>query len=136
MKVIPVNQRQFEVMTLIDAHQGISFRELMELAAIKKDSTLSAIYGRLYNLGLARRDGKKGSYKFYSTGRAYGIEEVKPEVDLYLQNAAGVQLSDKQMECLKNNIHLPRTQLARKIGITKLELNFVLDKSIKNRKGQ
>lgn len=57
------------------------------------------------------------------------VDQIEiPEDDDLLHGAMAFELNEEQIKFVKVNKDMPRTQLAKKLGIGKLEMNVALDK--------
>ncbi|MBD0381218.1 hypothetical protein [Paenibacillus sedimenti] len=111
-------------------------------AQIKKETddnrhNMTSRTNKLIEFGALIRTGGKRSfvytvvpdieYEIIQERRAQ--KELMIEVeDRLLDNLQVFELTEEQQQRLKENQHLGRTALAAKLGISKLQLNYVLDK--------
>lgn len=133
--MIKLTPLQASIMTVIDANPGISFKEIVSQSSITINCGSGTIRG-LIKKKMIIREGTTHKFKHYSVGIAYEVikkaepiatDVMQSKVDPELLKAASFQLTDDQRLYLDNHRHLSRSELARKLGIPKLELNFVMD---------
>ncbi|WP_042159957.1 MarR family transcriptional regulator [Paenibacillus gorillae] len=137
--MIELTVPQYDLMQVISKHPGIRYGEILEKELIRTE----VISGHLHALtkkGLVRKEGEKSRFKFYSTGLEYRLESetgvsgttIKPnKVDKLINDALNTELTAEQQRILKENKHLPRTELSRLIGISKFTLNLLMDRGLK-----
>ncbi|OBZ15143.1 hypothetical protein [Bacillus sp. FJAT-26390] len=132
--MIQLTAMQKSIMDVIAAHDGIKYGDMMEKSGILLSNGTGTIQS-LLNKKLIIRKGKQRRFFYHWTGIPYGALpegdqvyiELPASPDPFLKRSASIQLTSEQRFYLDNHKHLPRTQLARKLGISKLELNFAMD---------
>ncbi|ACT00272.1 hypothetical protein [Paenibacillus sp. JDR-2] len=142
--MVKLTTKQWELVKVVQANPGIKFRLMLELTGFtgKRVSAFSDLAKTLVDRDILRRTGNKRHYQFY-IAEGFDLDSVvtsdpapgmkKPdENDPLIQEALEISLSDEQITYLKSNNHLPRRQLAEKLGISKLALNLFLIKLNQN----
>lgn len=91
---------------------------------------------KLKDAGLIKQQGVKGKKQHYEAVPAeYTVDEPpskQPELvldtspDPLIRRAAKVQLCEDRMFYLKNHLHEPRSVLAKKLGLRKIEVTVLL----------
>ncbi|GKU79798.1 helix-turn-helix domain-containing protein [Paenibacillus sp. L3-i20] len=137
--MVVVTERQQGVLKLIEANEGISIKELLQLV-YNSQSSLSGIMTNLVNKGLIRKAGSKRECRYYPTGVDYSVKsDITPRGvlnDELLNNLSNIEMTEEKLKDLHANLHLPRRQLAALLGISKLVLNQYMDKhEITSKKG-
>jgi hypothetical protein len=88
---------------------------------------------RLIFLGFVTREGRKHHYTYTFADMPYVVvtRRVYPkpalEPDPFLDRARAYHLTADQLFYLRNHRYQKRTILAKRLGLSKLELNFALD---------
>ncbi|MGO4376218.1 MarR family transcriptional regulator, partial [Paenibacillus sp. MCAF20] len=131
-----VSAMQAAVIDAVKEKPGIQYDELLEATGLTKGS-LSSTLKRLVGRKSIDRKGKKRNYKFFPILMEYVIvksAEVRNpppkeiEVPPDLAAIAAFELTEDQKLYIKGHMHIPRSELARRLGVPKLELNFALDR--------
>ena len=100
------------------------------ISAALKIKDISARLTPLWKKGAIERSGTNKNYVYWYSGKPYkvgiaprvwAVKEVK--LDKGLQAIQDFRLSEEQLLFIKSNKHLSRTELAKRLGISKLELN-------------
>ncbi|MGO4496404.1 hypothetical protein AB4114_10960 [Paenibacillus sp. 2RAB27] len=93
---------------------------------------------RMIDLGFMTREGQPKKYKYHVVDKPYVVVEIRKTEDIniptfedkYLNDLVNVSLSEENLRFLRENKDLlSRSQLAEKLGISKLELNQVMNKT-------
>lgn len=101
----------------------------------KTSNSLGMAMTDLVRLGAITRSGVERHYRYSWSGLPYTIG-VKPRdtviadtpADPLIMELTQVNLPADKLDALMKNLHLPRHKLARRLGISKLELNQAMDK--------
>ncbi|MFD1955977.1 hypothetical protein ACFSL6_17815 [Paenibacillus thailandensis] len=130
--MIHLSSKHLQVLQIIEASPGIKYSDIFEQAKASHGQhwVMTAIK-TLLDKGLIYREGNKKHYQFYWTDVPYQVsEEVKHchrMPDLLIQNALS-ELTDEQKYYIRHHRkRMTRSQLAKKLGISKLALTLYLD---------
>lgn len=94
-----------------------------------------ALLSKLIDLDVVRRSGTRNSYAYSPKPLTYEIikQRTRPpsnydlSTDELITESQNIELTDDQLYYIKNNFKIMgRSQLAKNLGITKLQLNFAL----------
>lgn len=124
---------QASIMSAIEDNPGIMYGDILKISGVAHGNGTGTVTS-LLKKKMITREGKTHKYKYYSAGMAYTVvERVIPELkvvpvqtDSLIEQAISVQLTDEQKFYVKNHKHVPRTKLAARLGLTKLQLNFAI----------
>ena len=130
---IQLTTNMASIMAAIEAKPGIQYGEILAHAGIPH-GTVSRTVHTLVKKKLVIREGRKHSYKHYGTGQKYEVvDKVKAKVrvapsrpDRLMERVASAQFTDDQKLYVKNHKHVPRSKMAARLGMSKLEFNFAL----------
>lgn len=131
--MIQLTRLQTKIMDVIEANPGVMYGEILKISGVAHGNGTGTITS-LLKKEIVRREGTTHKYKYYSTGMAYTVvERVVPKLqiapnpmDWLLEKSLSVRLTDEQRFYVKHHKHVPRTKLAARLGLTKLELNFAI----------
>jgi DNA-binding Lrp family transcriptional regulator len=131
--LIRISKAQKDVADFIGANPDCLYGDIWRgMPAGFKEPNLGPILSELIRKGIVSREGRVKSYRYILTGSAYtDVREAKEpgdELDPLLESIAKASLTPEQIKLYKENRKLPRRQLAKLLGISKLELNQALDK--------
>lgn len=85
----------------------------------------------LHKLGAVVRKSVDGVYRYQSAGKPVMVGTQKPgpkPTEIAPDIMKDVGLRKDQMRYILQNLHLPRRELAKQLGMTKLDLNYAMDK--------
>ncbi|WP_028551743.1 hypothetical protein [Paenibacillus sp. UNC451MF] len=124
-----------EIIVYEGIKQGKSRHEISTDSGLHK-ATVSKFINILHRLWLIEYVGRKEKIKIYRAVSCEYVEvggyQEEPDVDRLLQKSIDIRLTDDQMFYLRNHKKMKRSVLAKKLGVTKLALNFTLDKLSKS----
>lgn len=131
--MIQLTTKQASIMAAIEAKPGIQYAEIIAQSGITH-GTVSQVAHKLLKKGMVVREGAAHSYKYYSTGKEYEVsDKVKAKIrvassepDKLIELAGTVKLTEEQKFYVKNHKHVPRSKMAARLGMSKLEFNFAL----------
>lgn len=118
---------------------GKPIQQIREETGEKRDRIYCRVR-RLMEIGALKQSGKRKSYVYTPVEVSYEVisprrspdeDKQVPIEDRLLDNLHVFELSEDQKWIMNENQHLGRTALAAKLGITKLQLNYVLYKASK-----
>lgn len=134
--MIPINKAEETIYNAIKANPGATTIMLVEATRMKRSHIITTIV-TLDRLGLIRKEGNNRNRTHYAIDLPTRCKEKgdtpvkppeKPEKDELLESLAAFTFTPKQLEIVKANEHLQRRELAKLLGIPKLELNVAMER--------
>lgn len=134
METVILTPKQGVVMDAIANTPGIQYKDIIKQTHIKHGSVSRTVIA-LMNKGLVTRKGTSHQFEQYWTGLEYEISEanvpreicvVQTATDRLINKAVAAQLTDEQRRYVKDHKDVPRSKLAARFGMSKLEFNFAL----------
>lgn len=131
--MIRLNARQMKVFEIIRANPGIKFGRLKELSEMSHGH-ISGVMSDLNRLGLLIKDGKPKGFEYrvkdipVKIRGETDVEETIKVPDSLLESLMTFTFTTKQLEIVRANKHLTRRELAKLLGIPKLELNIAMER--------
>lgn len=133
-----ISELQEIIVLALREHPGSSYAQMVKITGLPHggiDDKVKSLIAK----GIVSREGRLRHYRLFASDDPYEVTEggKRPKVpkgtiaDPALQEAAAFQLSHDQLVYIRNNKDLPRSELARRLGIGKLELNFAMDQKRK-----
>ena len=120
-------------MAAIEAKPGIQYAEILANSGILQGTVSQTVF-KLLKKGMVVRKGAAHSYKYYSTGQKYEVsDKVKSKIRVaasepveLIKLASTAHLTEEQKVYVKIHKHVPRSKMAARLGMSKLEFNFAL----------
>lgn len=139
---IVITEKQKQVYEMIKSNPKSGITKLTVLLGIT-NSAVSAATKVLMNKGMIVHEGASYAFKFTAVNVRYElkappktqnnynkkVDEIElPKDDELLHNVVSFEFTRDQIKIIKANKDMPRTQLAKKLGIGKLEFNAGLQR--------
>lgn len=133
--MIYVSKTKARIIEYVRANPGSAIAEIYNSIGISATNS-GTMLSDLVKVGALTRTGTLRYYKYFWSGAEYteGLkpreeyENDKPHEDLLLKDLENLELTEDQLLYLRNHTHLPRRELARRLGISKVELNQAMQK--------
>jgi len=132
--MVAITPKQKKVLKVIEAAPGSAMSNLCSALKLVRSDVADVVKG-LWRKGLVERRGLVKHYTYYPIQKPFIVTKNgrMPKghasiSDALVQQSSNYKLSEKQQVLLKDNADKPRSELARLLGISKLQLNFILDK--------
>lgn len=131
--MIHITKGQKEVADFIAGHPDCRFRDIRLGVPHIQATNLGTRLSELSRLKVVQRVGSRNNYRYILSGLPYTDEQApaaKTEAipDPFLSHIASVTLTPEQVQLFKANKSLPRSKLAKLLGMSKVELNAALEK--------
>jgi len=124
---------QAAIMAAIEAKPGIQYAEILANSGILQGTVSQTVF-KLLKKEMVVRKGAAHSYKYYSTGKKYEVsDKVRAKIRVaasepveLIKLASTAHLTEEQKVYVKTHKHVPRSKMAARLGMSKLEYNFAL----------
>lgn len=126
-----------EANTYEGVKQGLTIKEIAKKSGIGVDAIRHHIRFLLSVSIIVRHGHHKHNYTYTAVDKPYIVEKKEPKprskvaviaVDHLLDAALNIVLTEDQRFYLTHHKDRPRTVLARRTGLTRLQLNFALER--------
>lgn len=125
-----------ESITYEGLKQGLTLKEIAVQAEVNIEAVRQYVRFLLKNTMLERHGSNRRNYTYSIVDKPYRIGEREPrqrvkepfenETDTFLISAMNVKLTDDQLFYLKQHRSQNRTRVAKRLGLTKLEVCFAI----------
>lgn len=136
--MVLISKQQAQALSYVIEHPWSTLTEIRTATGISVTS-IPSVMMKLLERSLVERMGVDKHYKYKYTGLPYEIntkkfvppppKKAEVSLDGMLQDLVSIELTDDQLIYLRGHTHLPRRELSRKLGISKLELNQYMDRN-------
>lgn len=131
--MIVITPNQEKVLELFIQHPGSKVSFIAQLTDYKHVSSMAQT---LHKKGLLRRDGTERLYEYSPTFIKYFVTpngkkiftSFDIEEDPFLKRLSEFKFTPTQEEYVRKASHLTKNEIAKKLGISKLELNFGIER--------
>ncbi|MGM0882535.1 MAG: hypothetical protein ACQEXQ_16030 [Bacillota bacterium] len=129
--MISISEKLETILKVIPFGEGVKYGEIQRLLDVKNGYLVGSLQW-LVDKGLVNKEGVTRQYRYSRADVEFVVvcdrelKEASEELDTLMEQLTAFKVSDKQRQFLQQNKHLPRRELARKLGIGKLEVNQAL----------
>lgn len=129
--MIAISERLESILQVIPFDEGVKYGEILSRLKVKNGYLIGSLQW-LVDKGLVNKEGVTRQYRYSRTEVEFVVvterelKDAAEEPDALVNSLKTFRPSDEQRRYLQKHKHLPRRELASKLGLTKLEVNHVL----------
>ncbi|OMF35213.1 hypothetical protein BK133_10905 [Paenibacillus sp. FSL H8-0548] len=129
--MIAISERLESILKVIPFGEGVKYGEILSRLEIKNGYLIGSLQW-LVEKGLVNKEGVTRQYRYSRTEIEFVVvsdrehKDAAQDPDEIANHLKSMRPTAEQRQFLNKHKHLPRRELASRLGLTKLEINHVL----------